>query len=263
MMRLANRKVLVVGASAGVGRASGMAIAAEGGRVAFAARRLERLEQAATEAGEGSLAVACDVGNEGSCSEAVAAAADGLGGLDAIVYCPGVGVFEPIETIGAEAWRRTMDINLIGASLIMNAAIPHLEASTSEHRGKAVFISSIVIDDRPPRTRYAPYVVSKVALETLAQAWQGEHREVGFTTIAMADTVTEFGLDHDVTKLLPIVAEWDRLDYGYGRAMAAESVAAQVVNALASPETVRRIAITPRYGEAETMAAAVADRVGR
>ena len=44
--RLEGRRVLVIGASAGLGRASGLAIAAEGGRVAFAARRGERLEEA-------------------------------------------------------------------------------------------------------------------------------------------------------------------------------------------------------------------------
>lgn len=242
-MRLDGRRVLVVGASSGVGQAAGMAIAAEGGRVAFAARRVERLEQAVAEAGGGALAVAMDVRDEASVSAAVARAADGLGGLDAIVYSPGISTFDPIAEIDAEAWRAVLDTNLVGATLVTRAAIPHLEQSC----GKAVYYSSIVIDDRPPRPCQATYVVSKVALETLVSAWQGEHRRVGFTTIAMGDTVTEFGHDEDGAKLAPIVRRWADEGYMYGRVMNAPDVAAQVVNAIASPETIRRIAMTPHY----------------
>ena len=92
--------------------------------------------------------------------------------------------------------------------------------------------------------------MSKAALERLIEAWQGEHRAVGFTSIATGDTLTEFGFDQDVQKLGPIVKRWADLDYMYGRMMVAESVAEQAINAICSRETVRRIAITPSYPEA-------------
>ena len=128
-------------------------------------------------------------------------------------------------------------------TMILNAAIGHLEAS----RGRAVFISSIVIDDAPPRHQQASYVVSKVALETLIEAWQAEHHQVGFTSIACGDALTEFGDGHDVQKLAPIVQKWQEHGYMYGRAMDVSAVAEQVVHALASSDTIRRIAITPSY----------------
>jgi NAD(P)-dependent dehydrogenase (short-subunit alcohol dehydrogenase family) len=136
-----------------------------------------------------------------------------------------------------------LETNLIGASLILNTAIGHLENS----RGKALFISSIVIDDSPPRHQQASYVISKVALESLIEAWQAEHRAVGFTSIASGDALTEFGVGHDVQKLAPIVRRWQDQGYMYGRMMDVSAIAEQVVNALASSETLRRIAITPRY----------------
>jgi len=244
-MRLSGRRVLIVGASSGIGRASGQALAAEGARVAFAARRRERLDALVAEVGSEALALVCDVRDEGSCRDAVARAISGLGGLDALVYAPGISSFAPLLEVDAETWRTVLDTNLVGASLVMRAAIGALE----ESGGKAVFLSSISIDDAPPRFAQAPYVVSKVALEALVQAWQGEHRRVGFTTIAIGDTVTEFGQTEDTATLLPIVKRWAREGYLYGRMMDATSVATQVVNALASPETVRRIAITPHYPE--------------
>ena len=242
-MRLAERRVLVVGASSGIGHATGLAIAAEGARVAFAARRVERLEELVASTGKGGLAVPCDVRDEASCAAAVELAASTFGGLDAIVYAPGISTFSPLQQVDAQAWRAVLDTNLVGATLVTRAAIGHLEESC----GKAVFLSSISIDDAPPRFAQAPYVVSKIALEALVRAWQGEHRRVGFTTIAMGDTLTEFAQEEDPKQLLAIVQQWAEQGYMYGRLMEPASIAAQVVNALASPETVRRIAITPHY----------------
>ena len=257
-MRLEGRRVLVLGASSGIGRGTSLAIAAEGGRVALAARRIDRLEEAVAEAGENAIAVACDAGDEASVNAAVATAVERFGGLDAVVYTPGIGVFKPIAEIDQSDWRRAFDTNLIGASLLVRAAIGHLEAT----RGKVVFVSSIVIDDSPPRPKCAPYVVSKVALESLASAWQGEHRSVGFTTIAMGDTATEFGYDDDPAVLLPITEQWIAQGYLYGRIMEVSAVANQIVSALASPETVRRIAITPVYGDDDVVEETLGKRTG-
>ena len=247
--RLKGLRVLVIGASSGVGRAAGEALAGEGARVVFAARLTDRLEEAVrgvTARGKGeALAVECDVCEESSVGSAVSQTVAAFGGLDALVYAPGIAVFRRLSEIDAETWRRVLDTNLVGPTIALRAAISQLE----ENRGKAILISSIVIDDRPPRPQNAPYVVSKVALEALVQAWQGEHRSVGFTTIAIGDTVTEFGQDSDPTLLVDMVKSWVKSDYMYGRAMEVESVAQQIVSVLESRETVRRVAITPRYSD--------------
>lgn len=242
-MRLSGRRVLVLGASSGLGKASAIEIAREGGRVCVAARRLERLEETVAEAGEGCFALRCDVSDEASCRRVVEKAVDALGGLDAVVYAPGISTFGPIEEIRAADWHRVLATNLVGVSLILNAAIEPLEAA----RGRFVVISSITIDDSPPRPFQATYVVSKRALEALVEAWQGEHRQVAFTSIATGDAVSEFAHDEDVDRVLPIVQRWHELDYMYGRMMEPVAVAEQVVNALAARETVRRIALTPSY----------------
>jgi NAD(P)-dependent dehydrogenase (short-subunit alcohol dehydrogenase family) len=245
-MRLAGKRVLVLGASSGLGKASAVQIAREGARVCVAARRVDRLEETVREAGPEAFALVCDVRDEASCRAVVEAAVAEMGGLDAVVYSPGISTFGPIEEISQADWHAVLETNLIGVSLILNTAIAHL----TQTRGKVVVISSISIDDSPPRPQQATYIVSKRALEALIEAWQGEHRAVAFTSIASGDTLSEFGLDHDVEKLMPIVQRWTELDYLYGRMMEPDAVAEQVVNALASRETIRRIAITPAYPEA-------------
>lgn len=244
-MRLKDKRLWVIGSSAGLGRASGLALAAEGARVCFSARRAERIEEAAAEAGNGAITQVVDVRDEVSCREAAASVVERLGGLDGIVYSPGIATFGPIEEIDAKAWHDVLNTNLLGVTYVLNAAIGPLEAS----RGRAVVISSIVIDDSPPRPQQATYVVSKRALEALVECWQNEHRKVGFTSIACGDTMSEFGFGHDIEKLMPIVQRWGELEYTYGRLMEAEAIAEQVVNALAARETLRRIAVTPIYPE--------------
>lgn len=245
-MRLKGKRVLVLGASSGLGKTTAIVAAKEGAQVCLAARRTERIEANAAEIGGEAFAIACDVQDEASCAALIEKAVSRMGGLDALVYAPGISTFGPIEEINAESWHSVFGTNVIGLSLILNSAIGAL----TEARGKVVVYSSISIDDSPPRPQQATYVVSKAALERLIEAWQGEHRAVGFTSIANGDTLTEFGYDQDVQKLAPIVKRWADLDYMYGRMMAAESVAEQVVNAICSRETIRRIAITPSYPEA-------------
>src|SRR5215475_7998905 len=82
---LSGRRVLVIGASSGVGREVGLAASRAGARVAFAARRRDLLERAAAEAGAGALAVCCDVTESDDCARAVHEAASALGGIDAFV----------------------------------------------------------------------------------------------------------------------------------------------------------------------------------
>lgn len=239
--RLSGRRVLVVGASMGIGRASGLAIAAEGARVALAARRPDVLAAAVAAAGEGCIGLACDVADAGDCERAVEQSVAAFGGLDAVVYAPGITLFGGVETMDAQAWRTTFDTNVTGAALVTRAALPHLLAT----RGKVVFFSSIAIDDRPPRFGMAPYVASKVALESLSAAWQGEHPTVGFTTLAMGDTYSEKKEVAPPLMVAELVPRWMAAGLMPGRLMDPESVAEQVVNILASREHVRRLAITP------------------
>jgi NAD(P)-dependent dehydrogenase (short-subunit alcohol dehydrogenase family) len=140
-------RAVVVGASSGLGRCIGIGLAQRGARVALLARRKERLERAAQEAGAGALAVECDVTDAGSCRSAIDAAADGLGGIDAVVYAAGIGPLARLVDLDAETWRRTFDTNVIGAALLTAAAVPHLAAAA----GRAVYLSS-VSDARPTFT---------------------------------------------------------------------------------------------------------------
>ncbi len=242
--RLEGRRVLILGGSVGIGKATGVAIAAAGGRVALAARRPEVLAQAVAEirgGGGNATGIECDVTDADDCERVVHSAVEALDGLDAVIYAPGITLFGRIAELDATAWRHSFDVNVVGATLVTRAAVSHLSTT----RGKVVYFSSIAIDDRPPRYGMAPYVASKVALESLAQSWQSEYPDLGFTTIAIGDTQSEKAdvVSEDV--LRDFVPRWVAAGLMPGRLMPAENVAAQVVNVLATPETVSRLAVVP------------------
>ena len=176
-------RTVVVGASSGLGRCIGVGLAQRGDRVALLARRRERIEAAAKDAGPGAIAIACDVTDEASCRSAINDAAEALGGIDNIVYTPAVGPLVRMIDTDAATWRRIFDTNVIGAALVTAAAVPHLTASA----GKAVYLSSDAGTFGPPWPGLGAYGVSKAALERLVEAWRAEHPDIGFTCLIVGE----------------------------------------------------------------------------
>ncbi len=176
-------RTVVIGASSGLGRCIGVGLAQRGDQVALLARRRQRIEAAAKDAGTGAIAIECDVTDEASCRSAISAAADALGGIDNLVYTPAVGPLVRMVDTDAETWRRIFDTNVIGAALVTAAAVPHLTASA----GKAVYLSSDAGTFGPPWPGLGAYGVSKAALERLVEAWRAEHPDIGFTCLIVGE----------------------------------------------------------------------------
>jgi NAD(P)-dependent dehydrogenase (short-subunit alcohol dehydrogenase family) len=176
-------RTVVIGASSGLGRCIGVGLAQRGDQVALLARRRERIEAAAKDAGPNAIAVECDVTDQASCRSAIDQAADALGGIDNIVYTPAVGPLVRMVDTDADTWRRIFDTNVIGASLVTAAAVPYLTASA----GKAVYLSSDAGTFGPPWPGLGAYGVSKAALERLVEAWRAEHSDIGFTNLIVGE----------------------------------------------------------------------------
>ena len=176
-------RIVVVGASSGLGRCIGIGLAQRGAHVALLARRLERLEAAAKEAGGGALALECDVTSTESCQSAITEAAAQLGGIDALVYGSAVAPLAALADTDAQTWRQVFDTNVLGAALVTTAALPHL----SETSGIAVYLSSWSASLTAPWPGLGAYLVSKAALDKLVEAWRVEHPAIGFTRLIVGN----------------------------------------------------------------------------
>ncbi len=206
-------RTVVVGASSGLGRCLGVGLARRGAHVALLARSAGPLADAARDAGPAARAIRCDVTDDASCRDAIAEATAGLGGIDALVYAPGIGPLARLVDLDAATWHRAFDTNVVGAALVTRAAIPAL----TESGGVAVYLSSVSASHTAPWPGLGAYTVTKAALDKLVEAWRVEHPSVGFTRLVVGDcsggegdAQTKFADDWDVdlaAELLPVWAE--------------------------------------------------------
>lgn len=245
-------RIVVVGASSGLGRSIALGLGKRGEQLALLARRRERLEDAAAEIGGGALAVACDVTDEASCRAAVDEAAAAMGGIDGLVYTPGVGHLARLVDIRAADWRRMFDTNVVGAALVTAAAVRHLQASS----GVAAFLSSVSASMTPPWPGLGGYAVSKSALDTLIEAWRQEHPAVGFTRVVVGDcaggegaSMTEFANQWDWDLAAEMHPVWQARDYLAGNLLEVEELVRVVELVLGCRATacVPSVTITPRH----------------
>jgi NAD(P)-dependent dehydrogenase (short-subunit alcohol dehydrogenase family) len=131
LFRLDGKKVLVTGASSGLGRHFALTLARAGASVALAARSADKLADAAAEIGRlGSRAISVpmDVTDASSVHEAVAKAEAELGGLTTLVNNAGVVVSKPLFEHDETDWDRVMDTNLKGAWLVAQEAARRMVA---------------------------------------------------------------------------------------------------------------------------------------
>lgn len=245
-MELVGARVLVVGASSGIGREVAVQLGAGGARVVLAARRADRLAEAATEVGNGASTVVCDVRDPAQCDAVVASAVMTLGGLDAVVYATAVDPLVRLVDTDLDRWRQVYETNVFGASLVTRAALSPL----TESGGRMIYISATSVGR--PLPGMGAYETSKAALDELVRAWRGEHPEIGFCNVAVGNTLgTEVYQSWDGELLAELSPVWEARGYVHDNgpgAMSVHDCATAVVAAVTSPVDLRYVVANPAPG---------------
>jgi NAD(P)-dependent dehydrogenase (short-subunit alcohol dehydrogenase family) len=130
-MRFQGKVALVTGGNSGIGLATAKRFVAEGAKVVITGRNQETLDRAVAELGPAAAAVAGDVTDIAALEEAVATAVRAFGHLDMVFANAGVSGGTPLGETTPEAFRRIIDINLLGPFLTAQAALPHLPDGAS------------------------------------------------------------------------------------------------------------------------------------
>ena len=166
-MTLEGLRVIVTGASSGLGAHAVRDLAGRGANVLAAARRIERVEALAAELADGPgrvVPMRADVTLDADARAMVAAAVREFGGLDALVNNAGSEVQAPIERLSEADLEGMWRVNVVSIFLCIRAALPELRKTG----GAIVNIGSTVVA-RPPRGRFG-YVASKGAVEAMSKA---------------------------------------------------------------------------------------------
>jgi len=178
---LKNQKVLVVGASSGIGREIARLMAGEGAQVVAAARRLDRLKTLRDDsaaAGNPIDVAEADASRFEDMQELGRQAISKLGGLDILVYAAGTNTPDRALTrLNAEIWNTLLEVNLNGAYYITDAVLRPMREAKAGH---LIYISSI--SGLVPDVSGAAYQASKRGLVGLAHAIRVEEKENGIRT---------------------------------------------------------------------------------
>jgi short-subunit dehydrogenase len=167
---LLRKRILITGASSGLGAELARQFAAAGHDVALCARRMERLEELRGEirAAHPECRVVVrglDVTDHDAVFTVFAELADALGGIDRVIVNAGIGKGAPIGTGRFDANRDTMLTNLVAALAQCEAAVQHFRAAGAGH---LVVVSSMSALRGLPRAATA-YSASKAGVATLAE----------------------------------------------------------------------------------------------
>ena len=189
---LKGRFALVTGGSMGIGKAAALALAAEGCRVAIAARGAEALARAASEMGEGALTAQADCTKPEDIRRMVEEVLGRFGRIDILVNSIGAAKSGHFLELSDEDWRESLELKLFGIVRACREVVPHMQ------RGRWGRIVNVIGHrGRQPESQAMPAGVANAGL-------------INFTK-ALADDVVSDGIL--VNGVSPCPMETRRLDY--------------------------------------------------
>lgn len=162
-------RVLVTGASSGVGLETARRFAAEGAVVALFARRGDVLAEVADELGDSAHAFPVDVTAPEAVARAVADVVDELGGVDVVVNAAGAVVPAALDQLDAGLWQQVIDINLNGTFYVCREAALHMKENGG---GVIVNVGSDLASNGYPE--FAHYCAAKAGVVGLTKALAAE-----------------------------------------------------------------------------------------
>lgn len=221
---LAGKRVIVTGASQGIGRALAVAAAERGCRVVAGARSAELLDQLDAEvraAGKEVVTVVADVTDPAGRQAMLDAAVTRFGGLDVLVNNAGIGATGHFTEISPDTLRKIFEVNLFGLAEMTRLCLPALEAGVQP---LVVNVSSVLGRRGYPARSY--YSASKFAVQGLSDAIRAELTKVGVGVLVVNPGLTKTNFSHN------LLERSARLSLEHQRGMTAEVAAEQTLRAV-------------------------------
>jgi NAD(P)-dependent dehydrogenase (short-subunit alcohol dehydrogenase family) len=182
MQDMAQKTVLITGASRGIGADTARLFAQAGANVALVARGADAISSLAAEIGDNAIAIPCDVSIYAEVEAAVTQTVGAFGSLDVLIG--NAGVIEPIAHLASAdpaAWGQVIDINLKGVFYGMRAALPIMLAAGG---GTILTVSSGAAHG--PVEAWSQYCASKAGAAMLTRCVDKENAGSGIRAMGLS-----------------------------------------------------------------------------
>lgn len=244
-MGIANKTVIITGASSGIGEAVALRLAKSGAAVVLGARRVERLQSVAAriEAEGGRVsAFPCDVTQRADLEKIAAHAVEKFGSIDVLVNNAGVMPISRLDVYDVEGWDRTIDTNIKGVLYAIAAVLPQMKLQRSGH-----IISIASVAGHKINGGSAVYAASKYAVRVISEALRQEVTHDGIRVTIVSPGATQSEL---FDKILDPASQ-KRIEGAHEIALPPDSVARAIAYAMGEPDEVdiNEIIIRPQAQE--------------
>ncbi|MBX9582881.1 MAG: SDR family oxidoreductase, partial [Gemmataceae bacterium] len=177
---LAGKRVILTGASGGIGRATAEALVTAGARVALSGRNADALRDLARQLGGDTIAVPADITSPDDRRRLVDEAVRQFGGLDILVNNAGVGSWGHFATSTEEINRHVLEVNFFGPVELTRLALPHLAGGD-----QPCVVNVTSMCGRKGMPAWPEYSASKFALVGMSEAWRGEFARFGVDVLTI------------------------------------------------------------------------------
>ena len=228
---IANKVVVITGASSGLGAATARHLAAQGAKLVLGARRIDRLQALAAELNLGAgAAVETDVTDPAQVKALVDGAVRAHGRIDVLLNNAGLMPHSPLERLKIEDWDRMIDVNFKGVLYGIAAALPHM---TQQKSGHIINVASVAAYKVRPGS--AVYAATKAAVRMLSEGLRQEMKPYNVRTTVISPGAVQSELPQSIGE--PDVAR-GIADFYEKYAIPAASFARMVAFAISQPEDV-------------------------
>ena len=230
---IADKVVVITGASSGIGESTAKLLARHGAKVVMGARRKDRIDAVVKEisgAGGKAIGFAVDVTKRAELEALIKGAVDSFGRVDVMVNNAGIMPIAPIKLLKVEEWDRQIDVNIKGVLYGVAAALPQMQKQKSGHIINVASVFGIKV--------FAPggtvYSATKSAVRALTEGLRVElHSEnIRCTMISPGAIASELQDGSSDPSSATFVKEF------YKIAIPADAVARAVLYAIAQPADV-------------------------
>ncbi|MFJ7744665.1 SDR family oxidoreductase [Peribacillus sp. NPDC097295] len=231
MSNIAEKVVIITGASSGIGEATSRLLAESGAHVILGARRTERLEVITSDIrseGGSSEYRAVDVTKREQVEELVNYAKNTFGKVDVIVNNAGVMPLSKLEALKTDEWDRMIDVNIRGVLHGIAAGLPIMK---KQGFGQFINISSIGGHEVTPTA--AVYCATKFAVRAISEGLRMEvGKHIRVTTVSPGVTQSELADSISDEEAIEFMKEYRKT------AISPDSIARTILFAIEQPEDV-------------------------